>query len=103
MGTIGRDRNEYLYEMSFCDIYLIRRGFYRRNILSYQLQRLQAYGSFHCMSGSKQKPSEWMPLYFDKMKAANDDDDNDDLPEVDEDEVKALKEMLDETKKRWKQ
>lgn len=44
-----------------------------------------------------------MPLYFDKMKAANDDDDNDDLPEVDEDEVKALKEMLDETKKRWKQ
>lgn len=44
-----------------------------------------------------------MPLYFDKMKAANDDDDNDDLPEVDEDEVEALREMLGETRKRWEQ
>ena len=57
------------------------------------------------MSGSKQKPSEWMPLYFDNMKMSsnNDDDDNDDLPEVDEDEVEALREMLGETRKRWEQ
>ena len=66
MGEIGRDRHEYLYEMSYCDILLIQRGYRRRNILQYQLQRLQAYGAFHCMSGSKKEPSEWLQLYVDR-------------------------------------
>ena len=66
MGEIGRDRHEYLYEMSYCDIYLIQRGYRRRNILQYQLQRLQAFGAFHCMSGSKKTPEDWIPLYFDR-------------------------------------
>ena len=73
MGEIGRDRHEFLYEMSYCDILLIRRGYRRRNILQYQLQRLQAYGAFHCMSGSKKDPQEWLPLYIDRYKT----DDND--------------------------
>ena len=73
MGEIGRDRHEFLYEMSYCDILLIRRGYRRRNILQYQLQRLQAYGAFHCMSGSKKAPPEWLPLYIDRYKT----DDND--------------------------
>ena len=66
MGEIGRDRHEYLYEMSYCDIYMIQRGYRRRNILQYQLQRLQAFGAFHCMSGSKKTPEDWIPLYFDR-------------------------------------
>lgn len=66
MGEIGRDRREYLYEMSYCDIILIQRGYRRRNILQYQLQRLQAYGSFHCMNGAKKEPQEWLPLYIDR-------------------------------------
>ena len=66
MGEIGRDRREYLYEMSYCDIMLIQRGYRRRNILQYQLQRLQAYGSFHCMGAKDAKaPQDWLPLYID--------------------------------------
>ena len=66
MGEIGRDRWEYLYEMSYCDILLIQRGYYRRNVLQYQLQRLQAFGAFHCMGGAKKDPEEWLPLYLDR-------------------------------------
>lgn len=66
MGEIGRDRHEYLYEMSYCDIILIQRGYRRRNILQYQLQRLQAYGAFHCITGSKKEPQDWLPLYTDR-------------------------------------
>ena len=68
MGEIGRDRREYLYEMTYCEILLIRRGYRKRNVLQYQLQRLQAFGSFHCMSGSKKEPQEWLPMYFDRYR-----------------------------------
>lgn len=74
MGEIGRDRREFLYDMSYCDILLIQRGYRRRNILQYQLQRLQAYGAFHCMSGSGNKaPGDWLPMYIDRYI----DDDSD--------------------------
>ena len=66
MGEIGRDRREYLYEMSYCEILLIIRGYRHRNILQYQLQRLQAYGAFFCMGGAEKTPNEWIPMYFDK-------------------------------------
>lgn len=68
MGEIGRDRKEYLYDMMYWEILLIQRGYRRRNVLQYQLQRLQAYGSFHCMSGSKKEPHDWLPMYFDKYR-----------------------------------
>lgn len=74
MGEIGRDRLEYLYEMSYCDILLIQRGYYRRNALQYQLQRLQAYGAFHCMTGSKKEPQDWLPMYTDRYIDDGQDD-----------------------------
>ena len=53
--------------MSYCDIYMIQRGYRRRNILQYQLQRLQAYGAFHCMGAKNPKePHEWLPMYIDR-------------------------------------
>jgi len=70
VGEIGRDRREYLYEMSYCDILLIQRGYRRRNVLQYQLQRLQAYGAFFCVNGTNKKPSEWIDLYFDHYKGS---------------------------------
>lgn len=73
MGEIGRDRNEYLYEMSYCDILLIQRGYQRRNILQYQLQRLQAYGAFFSMSGTQKTPQEWLPLYVDDIMQCEED------------------------------
>lgn len=81
MGEIGRDRHEYLYDMSYCDILLIQRGYRRRNILQYQLQRLQAFGSFFCMSGTTKTPEDFLPLYVDRY---TDDDDDFALPTSEE-------------------
>ena len=59
--------------MPYWQILLIERGYYHRNVLQYQLQRLQAYGSVHCMSGDKagKGPDGWMPLYFDHYRTSN--------------------------------
>lgn len=81
MGEIGRDRHEYLYDMSYCDILLIQRGYRRRNILQYQLQRLQAFGAFFCMSGTTKTPEDFLPMYIDRYIY---DDDNGDLPSKEE-------------------
>lgn len=66
---MGRDRHEYLYDMMYWEIYLIQRGYRHRNVLLYQLQRLTAYGSFFCMSGTDKSPQDWLKLYFDQYKA----------------------------------
>lgn len=92
VGEIGRDRREYLYEMSYCDILLIQRGYRRRNILQYQLQRLQAYGSMFCMSGTNKKPHEWMDLYFDHYKEQ-------DAPPISEEEAAELVALIEEQNK----
>ncbi len=88
MGEIGRDRRDYLYEMEYWEILLIIRGYRRRNVLLYQLQRLTAYGAFHAMSGDKQHkgPDGWLPLYFDKYRQEErqdvSDEDVDDMLEM---------------------
>ena len=97
MGEIGRDRREYLYEMSYCDILLIQRGYRRRNILQYQLQRLQAYGAFHCMGGSKKTPEQWLPLYVDRYKMVNND-----APPISEKEVAEMLEDMRQLGNPWK-
>jgi hypothetical protein len=66
--------------MSYCDILLIQRGYRRRNILQYQLQRLQAFGAFFCMSGTTKTPEDFLPLYVDRYI----EDDDFDLPTSEE-------------------
>ena len=68
MGEIGRDRREYLYDMSYCDILLIIRGYRRRNVLQYQFQRLQAFHSLFSMRENKEgrTPDQLWPCYFDR-------------------------------------
>ena len=95
MGEIGRDRREYLYEMSYCDILLIQRGYRRRNILQYQLQRLQAYGAFHCMSGSKKEPQVWLPLYVDRYKIVK-------VPPLSDEEIAEMLEDMKQIGNPWK-
>ena len=97
MGEIGRDRREYLYEMSYCEILLIQRGYRRRNILQYQLQRLQAYGAFHCMSGAKKMPEQWLPLYVDRYKMVNND-----APPISEEEIAEMIEDMKQLGNPWK-
>jgi hypothetical protein len=95
VGEIGRDRREYLFDMSYCDILLIQRGYRRRNILQYQLQRLQAYGAFHCMSGSKKTPEQWLPLYVDRYKMVN-------SAPISEDEMAEMLEDMKQIGNPWK-
>ena len=54
--------------MSYCEIMLIIRGYRRRNVLQYQLQRMQVFASTFCMGGNKEgkEPQQLWPLYFDK-------------------------------------
>lgn len=54
--------------MSYCDIVLIIRGYRRRNVLQYQLQRLQVFASTFAFNGNPKglKPEEIWPLYFDR-------------------------------------
>ena len=68
MGEIGRDRLEYQFEMSYCDIVLIIRGYRRRNVLQYQLQRQQIVASAFAFSGNKDHltPEQLVPLYCDR-------------------------------------
>lgn len=55
--------------MSYLDIVLIIRGYRRRNILQYQLQRIQAWASMFCMGNKEGKqPQDIFPLYFDHYK-----------------------------------
>lgn len=70
VGEIGRDRLEYQYDMSYCDIVLIIRGYRRRNVLLYQLQRLNVFASTFAFSGNHKglKPEDLWPLYFDNYK-----------------------------------
>ena len=97
MGEIGRDRREYLFEMSYCDNLLIQRGYRSRNILQYQLQRLQAYGAFHCMSGAKKTPEQWLPLYVDRYKMVNND-----APPISEEEIAEMLEDMKQIGNPWK-
>lgn len=57
--------------MRYWEITLIERGYYHRNVLMYQLQRLTAYSAAHCMSGDKEGkgPVGWRPLYIDRYKS----------------------------------
>lgn len=70
VGEIGRDRVETLYKMSYCELLLIVRGYRHRNVLQYQLQRLQAYHSLFAFRENKdgKLPQQIWPLYFDNYK-----------------------------------
>ena len=74
--------------MSYCDIILIVRGYRKRNILQYQLQRIQAFCSLYAFRGNEtnKTPDQLWPLYFDK---AQDED-----PQVTEEEAKQMREEM---------
>ena len=89
MGEIGRDRQEFLYKMTYAEIALIVRGYMRRNILQYQLQRMQIHASTFCMGNPDNvKPTDIFHLYFDDYKGQ-------DAPNVSEEDVRELQELID--------
>ena len=94
MGEIGRDRLEYLYEMSFCEIALIIRGYRKRNVLQYQLQRIQAFAAMYAMRGNQdgKEPKDVIPLYFDNYLNQEQTIDDDEINEL-RDELNFYNEM----------
>lgn len=64
---------------------LIERGYYRRNVLLYQLLRENIFASAFCMGGNKsgKTSSDLLPLYIDRYKTGDDtvltDEDRDEL------------------------
>jgi hypothetical protein len=76
--------------MLYWEILLIERGYYHRNVLMYQLQRLTAYSAAHCMSGDKENkgPVRWRPLYIDRYKS-------DTSERISRDEVQELQREID--------
>ena len=52
--------------MKWWEILLIIQGYRRRNVLQYQLQRIQAWASAFCMGNKEGKqPQDLVYLYFD--------------------------------------
>ena len=52
---------------------LIERGYYRRNVLLYQLLRENIFASAFCMGGNKsgKTSSDLLPLYIDRYKTGD--------------------------------
>lgn len=90
MGEIGRDRHEYLYEMRWYEILLIIQGYRKRNVLQYQLQRIQAWAAAFSMGNpNHKKPEDLVDLYFDHYITPGDDE-----PKIDPETVAELQEEM---------
>ena len=64
VGEIGIDRREYLYNLTYCDILLITRGYMRRQHYGWEQARLIAYHVNYCMGLPKGQTAktivEWL-------------------------------------------
>jgi len=49
VGEIGIGRREYLYDMTFCEILLTTRGYFRRYHSQWEMTRIIAYQIHFCM------------------------------------------------------
>lgn len=81
---------------------LIERGYYRRNVLLYQLLRENIFASAFCMGGNKsgKTSSDLLPLYLDRYKTGDDtvmtDEERDELQA----EMDAMNAAIAETNKK---
>ena len=72
--------------MKWCEILLIIQGYRRRNVLQYQLQRIQAWASAFCMGNKDGKrPQDLIDLYTDHYI----DEDEDQLSQQEVDDLQA--------------
>ena len=72
--------------MKWWEILLIIQGYRRRNVLQYQLQRIQAWASAFCMGNKEGKrPQDLIDLYIDHYI----DEDEDQLSQQEVDDLQA--------------
>lgn len=85
---MGFPRHEYLYELTYCDLLLITRGFQRRQRHGWEQARLIAYHVRYCMGLSKDENvktlTEWLPFPWDREA---------ELPT--EEEIKEMQALMD--------
>lgn len=91
MGEIGFPRHEYLYELTYCDLLLITRGFQRRQRHGWEQARLIAYHVRYCMGLSKGENAktltEWLPFPWEHEQREAE------LPS--EEEIKEMQALMD--------
>jgi hypothetical protein len=81
-------RHEFLYDITFWEAKRIIRGRRQRNILKYQLMRMNIWASMFCMGNPRNvKPDELFKLYFD------DDDEMNDAGITDEEAQQMLEDL----------
>ena len=84
VGEIGISRREYLYELSYCEILLITRGYFRRYHPGWEQARLIAHQVHYCMGVSKgdvaKTPQELIPFNWEQKPVV----------QVSQDEIKEL-------------
>ena len=74
MGEIGYNRQEYLYDLTYCDILCIERGYYRRNREMWAAIRWQTY-NLMCVSMADMKkagihkPTDLLQFPWEKEKS----------------------------------
>ena len=73
MGEIGYDRHAYLYELSYCDLLCIERGYNRRYWQGWSMTRWQTYYTMLAQCGSKsmresgiRKPADLIKFPWEK-------------------------------------
>lgn len=93
MGEIGVPRHEYLYELSYCEIVLIARGYSRRSREMWSAVRWQTY-SLMLVSGADMRkagissPADLLPFPWES------EDDDSSLP--DDEEIRRLQRLMAE-------
>ena len=77
--------------MSYAEIMLIVRGYRKRNVLTYQLLRLNAFHSLFAFRENKSNklPHDLWPLYFDHYKQ------QEEYPQISDDEIAELQAEMD--------
>lgn len=76
MGEIGYNRREYLYDLTYCDILCIERGYYRRNREMWSATRWQAFQIMRAQVGDDSlkksgihKPTDLLQFPWEKEQS----------------------------------
>lgn len=93
---MGVPRRDYLYLMPYWEIVLTVRGYYRRNILQYKLQRIQAFCAAFAFGGNKNNITEhqFYPLPFDDDEGT--DDEGTDDEDLTDEEINEQRRRIEE-------
>ena len=92
MGEIGIKRLEFLYELSFCDILLIERGYARRHMHLWSATRWETFYIMAAFAGTEKLKEAGIYSPSDLLKLPWDNQNNENLPT--EEEVKELQDLM---------